>query len=337
MPKKRRTRRPFVAALVSEPMCTFEYGITAEIFGQARPEMGKDWYEFVTVSASAAPMEALGGLKFESNFGLDVLDRADMIVIPGCSSIDSPISGEVRGRLLAAHRRGARLVSLCSGAFTLAATGLLDGKRATTHWRFADQLARRHPAVSVDPSVLYIDESPLFTSAGSAAGIDLLLHIVRLDYGPEKANSVARRLVMPAHRDGGQAQFIERPVPRSRNGQLAPLLDYLLANLGRKHRIADLAKRAAMSERTFVRRFVEATGASPGEWLIKARVDLARDHLEKEAASVEQVALAVGFGSAEGLRHHFKRRVGLAPTEYRTRFVTHRPVLREGSRGAKAL
>lgn len=204
----------------------------------------------------------------------------------------------------------------------LAATGLLDGKRATTHWRFADELARRYPAISVDPTVLYIDESPLFTSAGSAAGIDLLLHLVRLDYGPEKANSVARRLVMPPHREGGQAQFIERPVPRSRDGQLAPLLEYLLTNLSRKHRIADLAKRAKMSERTFVRRFVEATGISPGEWLTKARVDLARDHLEKGSATVEQVALAVGFGSAEVLRHHFKRRVGLAPTEYRTHFVT---------------
>ncbi len=321
MPTRSTTRGHLVAALAHDDLCTFEYGITAEIFGQSRPEMGAHWYEFITVAATPGPLRALGGLRFQAEFGLDALEMADTIVIPGWSGIDVPIPAPIIEALRRAHTRGARLASICSGAFVLAATGLLDERRATTHWRYAPLLARRHPAITVDPTVLYIDNAPLFTSAGSAAGIDLLLHLIRQDHGPEKANAVARRLVMAPHRQGGQAQFIERPMARGTGGRMAPLLDAIRADLRREYRIADLAKSAAMSERTFLRRFAETTGTTPGEWLVMARIDFARQQLEEGRITIEEVAAAAGFGSTDTLRHHFRRRVGLSPREYRERFL----------------
>lgn len=314
-------RRHLVAALAHQDLCTFEYGITAEIFGQNRPEMGDDWYDFITVAPEPGPLRALGGLTFVADDGIDRLARADTIVIPGWSGIDVAVPGAVIDALRAAHARGARIATICSGVFVLAATGLLDGRRATTHWRYATILAARHRAISVDPDVLYIDEAPLFTSAGSAAGIDLLLHLVRRDHGPEKANAVARRLVMAPHRQGGQAQFIERPLPRREGNRIAPLLDAMRADLAREHRISDLARAAAMSERTLLRRFTQATGMAPGEWLITERVELAKQQLEATNAPIEQIATLSGFGTVDTLRHHFRRRLGISPSAYRERFM----------------
>lgn len=314
-------RRHRVAALAHQDLCTFEYGIAAEVFGQRRPEMGDHWYEFATVAAEPGPLRALGGLTFTADRGLDALDEADTIVIPGWSGADVPVPDPLVEALRAAHGRGARIATICSGAFVLAATGLLDGRRATTHWRYAAALAARFPAIAVDPSVLYVDEAPLFTSAGSAAGIDLLLHLVRQDHGAQKANAVARRLVMAPHRQGGQAQFIERPVARHAGNRLAPLLDLLRADLLAEHRIADLASKAGMSERTFLRRFSASTGMSPGEWLVAERIEAAKQQLETADLSIEQVASAAGFGTVETLRHHFRRRLGMSPRDYRQRFA----------------
>ena len=323
MPKRHDevTRRKHrVVAVVYEGLCTFEFGVTAEIFGLARPEMGDDWYSFATAAVGRGPMRAHGGLQFTTEAGLTALDDADTIVIPGWCGIDAPVPAELILALRLAHARGARLASICSGAFVLGATGLLDGRRATTHWRYAEAFARAFPTVTVDASVLYVDDAPVFTSAGSAAGIDLLLHLVRTDYGPAKANSVARRLVMAPHRQGGQAQFVELPVARPREGRLAPLLDGMRAAPGREHRISDLAEAAGMSERTFLRRFSETTGATPGEWLAELRVDIAKQLLEGGKQTTKEVAVHAGFGSVETLRHHFRRRVGVSPGEYREKF-----------------
>ncbi len=314
-------RRHLVTALAHQDLCTFEYGVTVEIFGQRRPEMGDDWYEFATVAPEPGALRALGGLTFHAERGLDALTDTDTIVIPGWSGIDVPVPPALIEALRAAHARGARIATICSGAFVLAATGLLDGKRATTHWRYAAALAQRHPSITVDPNVLYIEEDPLFTSAGSTAGIDLLLHLVRRDHGAEKANAVARRLVMAPHRQGGQAQFIERPLPRHENNRLAPLLDAMRADLARDYRIPELAQAAAMSERTFLRRFVEATGMAPGEWFVAERIELAKQILEAGDVSIEEVATLVGFGSVDTLRHHFRRRLGISPRAYRERFA----------------
>jgi AraC family transcriptional activator FtrA len=310
-----------VAAVAHDRLGTFEYGITAEVFGQHRPEMGSGWYTFITVAATPGPLGALGGLTFEPELGLEALELADTIVVPGWAGIAVPVPADLVTALRRAHERGARLVSICSGAFVLAATGLLDGLTVTTHWRYAEALAAQYPAIRVDPDVLYIDNAPIFTSAGSAAGIDLLLHLVRLDHGPEKANSVARRLVMAPHRQGGQAQFIERPMPAGPHGRLVPLLDRLRSELARPYRVSELARSVGMSERTFIRRFRDTTGMSPGEWLVRTRVDFAREQLEATSSTIEQVAHAAGFATVEALRHHFRKRIGLSPREYRERFT----------------
>ena len=231
------------------------------------------------------------------------------------------ISPALREALRTAHARGARLVTICSGVFLLAAAGLLAGRRVTTHWRHFERLAALHPDVEIAPDVLYVDGGNILTSAGSAAGIDLLLHIVRADFGPQAANMVARRLVMPPHREGGQAQYVERPVPPRRDGRLAPLLDEIRARPGETWSIAAMARAVAMSERTFIRRFRDMTGASPGDWLLAVRLDAARAFLEESSASLDDVAAAAGFGSLATLRHHFRRRLGVSPAAYRGRFA----------------
>jgi len=310
-----------VAAVVYDGLCTFEYGCVAEVFGLPRPELGRDWYRFATCAAEPGALRAMGGLKVTADAGLATLARAGTIVIPGWKGIDVEPPAPLVRALLSAHRRGARLVSICSGVAVLAATGLLDGKRATTHWRYAAALARRYPRIRIDPDVLYIDEGDILTSAGSAAGLDLCLHIVRRDFGAKTANHVARRLVIPPHRRGGQAQFIERPLPRDDDRhRLSALLDRLHAGLDRESSIGELAKSVAMSERTFLRRFRETTGTTPNDWLISARVERARELLESSALPIEAVATDCGFGSAVTLRHHFRRKVGVSPTDYQRRF-----------------
>lgn len=314
------TDGPLVVVPVHDGLCTFEFSIVAEVFGLDRPEMGPHWYRFASAAIEPGLLRAHGGLRVQAEGGIELLDAADLIVIAGWKGADEPVPAPLVARLRAAWQRGATLASICSGAFVLAATGLLDGRRAATHWRYARQLAERHPAIEVDAKVLYVGAERLYTSAGSAAGIDLMLHLVRRDFGSEAANSVARRLVMPAHRQGGQAQFIERPVARRREGALAALLDHLRAHLQEDWTVARMAARLATSERSLLRRFVEATGSAPAEWLAAARVEEARRLLEQGSEPIESVALQAGFGSVQVLRSHFRRTLGLSPREYRASF-----------------
>ena len=320
----RKARNPLVVALVYDGLCAFEFSCAAEVFGLARPELGPDWYRFETCSRGRS-VSSQYGMRMRAANGLERLHAAGTIVIPGWQGIDVPVPQAILDALRGAHARGARLLSICSGAFVLAATGLLDGRRATTHWRYAEALQRRYPAICVDPNVLYVDEGSVLTSAGSAAGLDLCLHLVRRDYGSAIANQVARRLVIPPHRDGGQAQFLERPVEdrERKSGQpksLSVLLDKIRKRPGQSWRIGELARLAAMSERTFMRRFRAATGLSPADWVTRARVDAAREMLENTALPIDHIAERCGLGTPTTLRHHFRKKVGASPAQYRKRF-----------------
>src|SRR6185312_5704877 len=242
MPIARRRRtppNPLVAALVYDGLCGFEFACAAEVFGLPRPELQPGWYRFETCAAERGPLRGQYGMRVTADAGLERLADAGTIIIPGWKGLDVPVPTRVLDALREAHARGARLLTICSGAFVLAATGLLDGRRATTHWRYADALQRRYPRIKVDPAVLYVDEGQLLTSAGSAAGLDLCLHLVRRDHGPDIANQVARRLVIPPHRDGGQAQFVERPVARREADPLSRVMDTMLRRLARPQPIAE--------------------------------------------------------------------------------------------------
>ena len=321
MPKPARRPNRTVAVIVYDQLCTFEFGIAVEVFGLSRPEMGADWYQLITCAAEPGRLRAAGGLTVTADHDLDALVGAGTIVVPGWKGVGEPPPEPLLAALREAAERGARIISLCSGAFVLAAAGLLDDGAATTHWRYADAFRLAFPQVALDPNVLYVDRGEVMTSAGSAAGIDLLLHVVRTDFGPAAANSVARRLVMPSHRDGGQVQFIERPVPPRPQGRLAPLLDDMRARPDRPATISSLAREAAMSERTFLRRFREMTGLTPAAYLLGLRLDRAKQLLECGSVGVEVVAAAAGFGSAGTLRMHFRQSVGVSPREYRRRFA----------------
>jgi AraC family transcriptional activator FtrA len=312
---------PLVVALVYDGLCTFEFAIVAEIFGLARPEMGDGWYRFASAAIEPGPLRAHGGLTFSCDGGLDLLDQADLIIVPGWKGAGVAVPDQLAERLLAAHTRGARLASICSGTFVLAATGLLEGKRAATHWRYAKGLSQLHPEIEVDADVLYVEAARIYTSAGSTAGIDLMLHIIRQEFGVQAANSVARRLVMPPHRNGGQAQFIERPVPTIHSGRLAGLLDAIRAAPARDWTVQEMARQAAMSMRTFIRRFTETTGHPPGEWVNRLRVEEAKRLLEATPLAIEEVAERSGFGSVITMRHHFRSQIGLSPREYREAFA----------------
>lgn len=314
---------PVVAVLAYDGLCTFEFGIAYEVFGLPRPEMGADWYRFAVCGIEPGPLRAAGGLTVTVDSGLDILDQADLIVVPGWRAIDAPVPDTLACALRAAHERGARIMSLCSGVAVLAASGLLTGRRATTHWRYVSSIAQRYPDVSLDAGVLYMDEGIILTAAGSAAGIDLCLHVVRGDFGTEAANSVARRLVVPPHREGGQAQFICAPVPQEREGaRLGPLFEWMRERLDEDQPISLLAERAGMSMRTFQRRFEATTGTSVGEWLLKERLRHARGLLETELAiSLDDIAAASGFGTLATMRHHFRKRLGTSPGAYRKTFV----------------
>ncbi|MFT4077643.1 MAG: transcriptional regulator FtrA [Asticcacaulis sp.] len=309
-----------VALLAFDGMPLFEFSIAVEIFGLERPEMGPDWYRFTVASLEGQPARTTAGIRIDVNGNLQALDAADTLIIPGWP-VDRPVPASLIAAVQTACKRGARVLSICSGVFVLAASGLLADRRATTHWKYTDQLKTAYPQIEVVPDVLYIDEGQVLTSAGSAAGIDLCLHLIRRDFGPRAANMVARRLVVPPHRDGGQAQYIERSVPiEYESNRLAPLLDHMRRNLHQDHRIPDLARRAGMSERTFLRRFNEATGLTPARWLLNVRLCEARDHLETSDISIEQIATHTGFGTPTNLRHHFREQMGTTPTAYRQTF-----------------
>ncbi len=308
-----------LVALAFEGLGPFEFGIVVEIFGIPRPELGR-WYDFRVATTESGPIQGLGGALFQASGGLDVLDRAGTIVIPGWPRVDEAPPEPLLRKLRRAHREGARIVSLCSGAFVLAAADLLNGRRATTHWRYAERLAERFPAVEVDPDVLYVDCGDVLTSAGSAAGIDLCLHLVRRDHGAEVANSVARRLVVQPHRGGGQKQFITAPVPPSPAHDLAELLDTVRERLAEDHSVASMAHLAQLSPRTFARRFAERTGTTPHRWLIAERVRRARDLLETTDLPLDRIAESCGFSDPQLLRLHFRRLVGHPPSVYRRHF-----------------
>ncbi len=308
-------------AIAYDQLCSFEYGCVVEIFGLPRPEFGDDWYRFVTCAADPGPLRAMGGLTITGGGNLDILRTAGTVIIPGWKGADLPPSQELVDALRAAHAAGARLVTICSGVFVLAAAGLLGGLRVTTHWRYTEKLKARYPELDVDPNVLYVDAGQILTSAGSAAGLDLCLHLVRRDFGAKIANQVARRLVLAPHRNGGQAQFIERPVQRHANGLFAEVIARVSERLHEPHSISSLANAAAMSPRTFVRRFRETTGRPPLEWLIEARIERARELLETTDLTIEEIAVRSGFGAAASLRHHLRRKVALTPLDYRDRFA----------------
>ncbi|HVM07463.1 MAG TPA: helix-turn-helix domain-containing protein [Acidimicrobiales bacterium] len=310
-----------VVAVTDDVVSPFELSVACEVFGIDRSELVDPWYRFVLASVDGAPVRTNMGFTIHPDRGLDALEEADSVVIPaGFGNYDCP-PVELLDALRAAHARGARLMSLCSGAFVLAATGLLDGRRATTHWMHAERLAELHPSIDVDPTVLYVDEGDILTSAGTAAGIDMCLHVVRKDLGAEVANAVARRMVVPPHRDGGQAQFVDLPVPTcTSDDPLTELLDWMAENLDQQVAVDELARRAHMSPRHFARRFRAATGTTPHQWLLTQRVLFAQRLLESTDYPVELVAQRCGFGSAAALRVHFQKVTNTSPQSYRRTF-----------------
>jgi AraC family transcriptional regulator, transcriptional activator FtrA len=308
-----------VVALVYDGFCTFEYGIAVEMFGLPRPEFAS-WYSFASCAVERGPLRAAGGLRVQAEGGLELISQAGTVIVPGWRGADAALPPALLDALRNAHKRGARLLSFCSGVFVLAAAGVLDGRSATTHWRYVEKLAERYPHIRIEPDVLYVDEGNVLTSAGSAAAIDLSLHLIRRDYGPRIANQVARRAVVPTHRDGGQAQFIPAPLPEQGTA-LGKLLEWMRRRLDQPLLLNELAERARMSERTFLRRFEEATGCSPKQWLTQERLARARELLEGSQWPVERIADACGFGSADTLRHHFRRNLKVSPARYRERFA----------------
>ncbi|MGV9211628.1 helix-turn-helix domain-containing protein [Micromonospora sp. RB23] len=304
-------------------MSVFETGIVTEVFGLPRPEFDVDWYDLVICAEKPGPVPVVGGVSLHTPYGLAELAAARTVIVPGVPDVTADPSPALVAALRTAHARGARVMSICSGAFALAGAGLLDGRRATTHWRYAELLARRYPRVEVDPNVLYLDDGDLFTSAGSAAGLDLSVHVVRRDHGAAIANAVARRLVIPPHRDGGQAQFVEAPVTADPDDdRIAASIDWALAHLAEPLSVARLAGRAHMSPRTYLRHFTRATGTSPIRWLIDQRVRASLALLEETDAAIEQIAGAVGFDTPVTYRHHFGRIMLTSPSAYRRAFRT---------------
>lgn len=315
---------PRVAILALDSVVPFDLGVPCEIFGFDRPEVGGALYDVRVCALEPGRVAAAGGLAIEVRHGLRALAAAHTVIVPGIDDLDRPVPAAVRAALRRAHERGARIASICTGAFVLAAAGLLDGRRATTHWRNAPTLAARFPAVRVDPRVLYVDDGEILTSAGIAAGIDLCLHLVRRDYGAAIANTIARHMVVAPHRSGGQAQFVETPLPAP-DGGLERTRTWALERLAEPLTIARLAAHAGMSRRTFTRRFRAETGTSPLRWLLHQRILLARHLLETTGEPVERVAARCGFGSALSLRLHFRRAVATSPLAYRRAFRQDHP------------
>ncbi|MEU1021448.1 helix-turn-helix domain-containing protein [Streptomyces sp. NPDC005904] len=319
-----------VVVLALDGVIPFELGIPQRIFGRARDAAGRPLYEVVTCSVRApGPVRSDADFAILVEHGPRALATADTVVIPASYEL-GPVyeEGRLTGELAAAlaHiRPGTRLISICTGSYVLAAAGLLDGRPATTHWASAAHFQQLFPQVEVDADVLFIDDGDVLTSAGVAAGIDLCVHLVRRDHGTAVANDVARRTVVPPHRDGGQAQYIQRPVPEPRLATTAAARAWALDRLDQPLRLRDLAARESMSVRTFTRRFREEVGVSPGHWLTRQRVDRARHLLESTDLSVDQVARAAGFGTAQSMRQHLQTALGVTPTTYRRTFRTLTP------------
>lgn len=309
-----------VGLAVTEGAPVFELAIPCEVFGRSRDGLPRPWYDLRLCAPSGLPTPVSNGFAAAEPDGYDALTRADTVIVTAVRDVNEEPEPDLVAALKAAHRRGARVVSLCTGAFVLAAAGLLDGRPATTHWNHAAVLARRYPSVRLDPGVLYVDDGDVLTSAGTTAGIDLCLHIVRGDYGAAVANTLARRMVAPAHRDGGQAQYIEAPATRPDDPGLAPVLDWMRAHLREPLTVTAIARHAAMTERTLIRHFHAATGTTPMKWLTAQRIQRARELLETGTLPVEDVGEASGLGAPANFRRHFLRATGVTPSAYRRTF-----------------
>lgn len=303
-----------VVTVLSPGVNAFDLAVACEVFGLRRPELGVEWYDH-RLAGVVRPVVVNGGFTLDPPFGIEAIEDADTVLVPACPH--EPPTTMIEA-LRAAYERGARMVSFCGGAFALAAAGILDGRRATTHWMDIDELARRFPKVRVETDVLYVDEGQVLTSAGTASGIDLALHIVRLDYGPEVANKVARRMVTAPHREGGQSQFAFTPVPITGFGDaIGAVMDWMFEHVDEPMTVDQLARLAAMSPRHFARRFVEATGTTPVRWLTHQRILRAQDLLAATSLPVDVIANRVGFGTAANLRQHFRRETSTTPAAYR--------------------
>ncbi|OAH13564.1 helix-turn-helix domain-containing protein [Streptomyces jeddahensis] len=310
-----------VAAVLLDGVHPFELGVVCEVFGLDRSDEGLPVYDFAVASAEGAVLSTHAGFSVQTEHGLDRLEEADLIAVPaGESYVHRAYPEELLAALRRATERGARVLSVCSGVFVLGAAGLLDGRRCAVHWRHAAELAVRHPRARVEPDVLYVDEGTVITSAGTAAGIDACLHIVREEHGVEVANAIARRMVVPPHRDGGQAQYVERPLPHSPCDTVGSVLAWMEEHLDEEITVERLAARAHMSQRTFARRFQQETGTTPYRWLLRQRVLLAQELLERSDETVEAIAGRAGFGNAAAMRHQFLRALGTTPNAYRRTF-----------------
>ena len=312
-----------VAAIVGTSVAAFELGTAHEVFGLDRSEYASPWYRFRVVSAfgSTVPVTQ-GDWTISTPWTLDDLDEVETVILPVWPGRSDPAPTELLDALRTVHARGGRLVSVCTGAFLLAQAGLLEGRRATTHWMYTDEFAKAYPDIEVDSDVLWVDAGDgVYTSAGTAAGIDLCLHIVRLDHGADVANKIARRMVVPPQRDGGQAQFVDAPLPPlPADDPIARTLDWIVTHLDEPMTVDDLAARAMLSPRSFARRFRSATGTTPVQWVLRQRVLHAQRLLETTDLPVDRVAERCGFGTATALRAHFRRVVGTTPTAYRRTF-----------------
>jgi AraC family transcriptional activator FtrA len=309
-----------IAVIVLDQVAAFELGVVCEVFGTDRAVDGFPTYVFDTCSPDGRPVRSKSGWLLTPTADLGPVEQADLVAVPA-HPVGTTAPPAVLDALRRAADRGAYLLSVCSGAFLLGQAGLLDGRKCTTHWKYADDLAREFPAAIVDPDVLYVAEDNVITGAGTAAGIDACLHLVRREHGSAVATALARRMVVPPHRDGGQSQYVEAPLPRCADAPtLEPLLSWLITTLDRPHTVDSLAARANMSSRTFARRFRAETGVTPHDWLTAQRVLLARQLLEDTDLGVEAIASRSGFSTGAMLRHHFTRRIGATPQSYRSTF-----------------
>ncbi|MDQ0581197.1 helix-turn-helix domain-containing protein [Streptomyces rishiriensis] len=321
-----RRRKEIVAVLLFSGGPIFESSIPLSVFGIDRQDAGVPRYRLLVCGGEEGPLRTTGGLELTAPHGLEAISRAGTVVVPAWRSITSPPPEDALDALRRAHEEGARIVGLCTGAFVLAAAGLLDGRPATTHWMYAPTLAKRYPSVHVDPRELFVDDGDVLTSAGTAAGIDLCLHIVRTDHGNEAAGALARRLVVPPRRSGGQERYLDRSLPEEIGADpLAEVVAWALEHLHEQFDVETLAARAYMSRRTFDRRFRSLTGSAPLQWLITQRVLQAQRLLETSDYSVDEVAGRCGFRSPVALRGHFRRQLGSSPAAYRAAYRARRP------------
>jgi transcriptional regulator GlxA family with amidase domain len=313
-----------VVAIVGSRVAGFELGILCQVFGLDRSDDDLPNHDFAVCGPRPGLVPTTSGFAVEVTHDLTKVAEADLVAVPAWPDLDVPLEDDVAAALRNAYERGARMLAICTGAFALAGAGVLDGRRATTHWQFTDRLAQRFPRVRIERDVLYVSDGPVLTSAGAAAGIDACLHVVRGVHGSATANALARRMVVPAHRDGGQAQYVELPLPPTPAADrgLAGVLDWAVTHLDQPLTVAALAARARMSPRSFARHFLSTTGTTPLRWLLEQRLQRAELLLETTSLTVDVVAERAGFGTADTLRHHFARRRGTTPNAHRHAFRT---------------